>query len=39
MAVELTHEDTYAFAEVLELLSFMDEESVSKVPKKLLNLL
>lgn len=38
MAVELTHEDTYAFAEVLELLSFMDEESVSKVPKKLLNL-
>lgn len=38
MAVELTYEDTYAFAEVLELLSFMDEESVSKVPKKLLNL-
>ncbi len=38
MAVELTHEDTYAFAEVLELLSFMDEESVSKIPKKLISL-
>lgn len=38
MAVELTHEDTYAFAEVLELLSFMDEESVSKIPKKLIAL-
>lgn len=38
MAVELTHEDTYAFAEILELLSFMDEESVSKIPKKLMAL-
>ncbi len=38
MAVELTHEDTFAFAEVLELLSFMDEESVSKIPKKLIAL-
>ena len=38
MAVQLTHEDTYAFAEVLELLSFMDEESVSKIPKKLIAL-
>ena len=38
MAVQLTHEDTYAFAEVLELLSFMDEESVNKIPKKLIAL-
>lgn len=38
MAVQLTHEDTYAFAELLELLSLMDEESVSKIPKKLMSL-
>ena len=36
MASQLTREDTYAFAELLELLSFMDEESVNKVPKKLI---
>lgn len=36
MAVQLTQEDAFAFAELLELLSFMDEESVNKIPKKLM---
>lgn len=38
MAVQLTQEDTYAFAELLELLNLMDDESINKIPKKLLAL-
>lgn len=36
MAAQLTKEDTFAFAELLEILSFMDEESINKIPKKLI---
>ena len=35
---QLTKEDTYAFAEILELLSFLDEESKNKIPKKLISI-
>lgn len=35
---QLTKEDTYAFAELLELISFLDEESKSKIPKKLISI-
>ena len=35
---QLTKEDTYAFAELLELISFLDEESKNKIPKKLISI-
>ena len=35
---QLTKEDNYAFAELLELLSFLDEESKNKIPKKLISI-
>lgn len=35
---QLTKEDAYAFAELLELLSFLDEESKNKIPKKLISI-
>lgn len=35
---QLTKEDTYAFAELLELISFLDEESRNKIPKKLISI-
>lgn len=35
---QLTKEDTYAFAELLELLSYLDEESRNRVPKKLMSI-
>lgn len=34
---QLTKEDTYAFAELLELISYLDEESKNKIPKKLIS--
>ena len=35
---QLTKEDTYAFAELLELISFLDEESKNKIPQKLISI-
>ena len=35
---QLTKEDTYAFAELLELISYLDEESKDKIPKKLISI-
>ena len=35
---QLTKEDTYAFAELLELLSFLDEESKNKIPQRLISI-
>lgn len=35
---QLTKEDSFAFAELLELLSFLDEESKNKIPKKLISI-
>lgn len=38
MSIQLKQEDSFAFAELLELLSYMDEKDTNKIPKKLMNL-
>ncbi len=38
MAVTITEEQAYAYAELLEILSFTDEILVNKIPKKLMNI-
>ena len=38
MAVKITEEQAYAYAELLEILSFTDENLVNKIPKKLMNI-
>ena len=38
MAVKITEEQAYAYAELLEILSFTDESLVNKIPKKLMNI-
>ena len=38
MAVEIKPEQAYAYAELLEILSYTDESLVSKIPKKMLAL-
>ena len=37
MAVKITEEQAYAYAELLEILSFTDDSLVNKIPKKLIN--
>ena len=38
MAVKITEKQAYAYAELLEILSFTDENLVNKIPKKLMNI-
>lgn len=37
MTIQINSEQAYAYAELLEVLSFFDEEEVNKIPKKLMN--
>lgn len=38
MAVQIKPDQAYAYAELLEILSFTDESLVNKIPKKLINI-
>ena len=38
MAVEIKQDQAYAYAELLEILSFTDESLVNKIPKKLMTI-
>lgn len=38
MSVQLKPEQAYAYSELLEILSFMEDEYINKIPKKLMNI-
>lgn len=38
MTTQFKHEDAYAFAELLELLNYMDNSELEKIPKKLIDI-